>query len=100
LRSNKHRLDQVAVDFIAERTAGFSGADMSALCTEAAMCPLRELASRHLGDLRTLRESDVPAISREHFEEALESVSCSVSQRDLQQYVDWNALYGTYKRME
>jgi SpoVK/Ycf46/Vps4 family AAA+-type ATPase len=100
LRSNKHRLDKVGVDFIAERTSGFSGADMSALCTEAAMCPLRELASKHMGDLRSLRESDVPPINREHFEEALQSVSCSVSQGDLQQYVDWNALYGTYKRME
>jgi SpoVK/Ycf46/Vps4 family AAA+-type ATPase len=79
----------------------FTGADISALCTEAAMCPLRELAARGgMGGLQRLQESEVPSISLEHFLDARREVSASVSQENLQQYVQWNTQYGTYRRME
>jgi SpoVK/Ycf46/Vps4 family AAA+-type ATPase len=73
---------------------------MSSLCTEAAMYPLREAAASCGGDLKRLRESDVAPISRHHFDEALRAISGSVSQSDLQKYVDWNIQYGTYRRMD
>ncbi len=72
---------------------------MSALCTEAAMFPLRDAAANCFGDLRQLKESNVVPISRFHFEESLREISASVSGDDLQKYVDWNSQYGTYRRM-
>lgn len=64
------------------------------------MCPLRELASKNMGGLQSLRESEVPPICLQHFLDARREVSASVSQEDLQKYVDWNTQFGTYRRME
>ncbi len=76
-----------------------SGADLRALCTEAALGPVRELTI-HYQDLSRINLEDVPPISYRHFSEALDVVSPSVSGQDLQKYVTWNTEFGTYRRME
>ena len=77
----------------------FIGADIKALCTEAALGPVREVTSSN-PDLNQIRIDDVPAISFRHFNEALGVVSPSVSSQDLQRYINWNTEFGTYRRME
>jgi fidgetin-like protein 1 len=75
------------------------GADLRALCTEAALGPVREVTlSKH--DLNNITLEDVPPISFRHFSEALSVMSPSVSGQDLQKYVNWNVEFGSYRRME
>lgn len=59
----------------------------------------REIASKSKGDLNKIVNSEVPAISMNHFKDALESVLPTVSQSDLQRYIDWNTSYGSFRRM-
>jgi len=84
---------------IVARTAGYSGADIKNLCTEASLGPVRDVAAREV-HFMDIKASDVPPISMEHFQEALQSVGASVSPQDLVRYVDWNTTFGTYRRME
>jgi fidgetin-like protein 1 len=94
-------LSEADIEGIVDRTAGFSGADIRFLCTEAAMGPVRELAfSSGFAELDKIVATEVPPIAPRHFEEALSVLSASVSQEDLEKYIAWNATFGTYRRME
>ncbi len=63
------------VDFglLAEKTEGYTGADIEAICREAALVALRE----------EMRKKDV---TMKHFEAAMKSITPSVSDADLRQY--------------
>ena len=79
---------------LAKDTDGFSGADLKALCTDAALGPIRELGSKAL----QIDVKDVPPISYKHFRQALKGMNPSVAQSDLDVYLQWNSTYGS-KRM-
>lgn len=110
LKSVHHSLTSSEdMDYLVERTKGFSGADIRSLCTEAAMGPVRDVASQQYasassgggsGGLFSIAAHDLPPISREHFDGALESVMPTVSPGDLLRYVEWNTTYGSFRRME
>jgi SpoVK/Ycf46/Vps4 family AAA+-type ATPase len=91
LKKNAHELTESCLDQLAEYTEGFSGADLKALCVEAAMGPLRQLGARAL----SIKPEQVPPISMRHFRQALKGVNPSVSQHDLKIYVDWDKTYGS-----
>jgi SpoVK/Ycf46/Vps4 family AAA+-type ATPase len=95
LDKNKHRVTSEEVDKLAKETDGFSGADLKALCTDAAMGPIRKLGSRAL----QVEAEDVPPISYKHFRQSLRSMKPSVSPGDLVQYEEWDKIYGS-KRIE
>ena len=61
-----------AVD-LAKRTEGYSGADMEAICREAAMLALRE-------DIKS------KIVKQEHFEAAMQKVKPSLSKREIEKY--------------
>jgi transitional endoplasmic reticulum ATPase len=63
------------IDFslLAEKTEGYTGADIEAICREAALVALRE----------EMRKKDV---TMKHFESAIKSITMSVSAADLRQY--------------
>ena len=58
--------DDVVLEELAEKTAGYSGADIAAICKEAGMLALR-------GDIET------DTVSKEEFEDALKSVGASIT---------------------
>ena len=96
LRKNQHNLSPQEIDTIVARTQGFSGADIRALCTEAAMGPIRELSMGK--DISSVNVNDVPAIRYCHFTDALASVRPSVSEKDLGSLQQWNDEFGSFKR--
>lgn len=100
LASSNNQLNSTDLEELIDKTEGFSGADIRSLCTEAALGPVREVAVRCQGNLTRVRECDVQPITMGHFKEALHGVASSVSQADLQRYIDWNTTYGSYRRME
>eukprot|EP01038_Epipyxis_sp_PR26KG_P004218 gene4218-5994_t len=99
LRDIKHDLDQRDIDELVLKTDGFSGADIRSLSTEAAMGPVREIASLH-GDLNKINIMDVPSITMRHFNAACSSVTPSVSPGDLQKYIEWNETFGSFRRLD
>ena len=73
----------------------YSGADMSNLCKEAAMGPIRSL---DYSQIDSIEADDVRPITFDDFNEALNQVKASVSDKDLQMYYDWNNQYGSTKK--
>lgn len=83
---------------IVQATKGFSGADMSNLCREAAMMPLRRRLNAsgiNINEIEQLRKDvDVP-VSQKDFEDALKNTSKSVSQKNLDFYAEWQKKFGS-----
>jgi SpoVK/Ycf46/Vps4 family AAA+-type ATPase len=91
LKDNKHDLTEENKQDIAKKTKGYSGADVRALCTEAAMGPIRSCA-----DIRTMNANDVRPINLQDFEQALKGVRPSVSGKDLAFYREWTDEFGSF----
>ncbi|XP_020282881.1 fidgetin-like protein 1 [Pseudomyrmex gracilis] len=92
LASVRHNLDQESVTRIAEKSAGYSGADMANLCKEASMEPIRSIP---FSQLENIQMDDVRHITSQDFENALKNVRPSVSQSDLKIYIEWDRTYGS-----
>lgn len=69
---------------------GYSGSDMTALCKDAAMQPLRELGEA----LLTTPIDQIRPISLNDFRRSLESIRPSVGKKGLQQFEDWATEFG------
>ncbi|CEP00553.1 AAA+ ATPase domain-containing protein [Plasmodiophora brassicae] len=73
------------------KTKGYSGADLTALCTEAAYGPIRSLPS-----IVDITPDQVRPVQFVDFDAALSSVRASVSSSDLEQYHTWNDQFGSF----
>ncbi|CCI40646.1 unnamed protein product [Albugo candida] len=91
LEDNKHALTDESKKTLAEKTKGYSGADVRSLCTEASMGPIRSCT-----DIRTVDASNVRPINLQDFEEALRGVRSSVATSDLEFYKKWNDEFGSF----
>ena len=78
----------VKFDELATLTEGYSGRDISVVCREAAMEPIRELEStgRMDDDNEIL---DLRAVSRDDFLDAIENIRPATSPEDVKKYRDW-----------
>jgi transitional endoplasmic reticulum ATPase len=96
---------EVDLNFLAQSTHGFSGADLTEICQRAAKLAIRESIE---SDIRRQREKKakeeeagddtkmeaeeeeeedpVPVITRDHFEEAMKYARRSVSDQDIRRY--------------
>ena len=90
----KHSLTNSDIYKIVKATDGYSGADMSNLCRDAAIGPIRSLDYSKIADVST---DDIRAIHVGDFENSLRQVKASVSDQDLDLYRDWNERYGCAK---
>lgn len=86
-----HNLTEGDVDSIAEQSKGYSGADMSNLCKEASMGPIRSIP---FSQLENIRKEDVRQVTVDDFKDALIHVRPSVSESSLSAYIEWDAIYG------
>lgn len=94
LLSVNHLITETHMEEIARRTNGYSGADMKIVCQEAVMGPVRSISFK---DVKNFAAENVRPVNFSDFLNALNCVRASVSQDDLQQYVDWNNKYGSGK---
>ncbi|MEM2917924.1 MAG: CDC48 family AAA ATPase [Candidatus Altiarchaeota archaeon] len=73
VHTRKMPIENVKLEELAKRTHGYSGADIEAVCREAAMIALRE-------DIKASK------VTMEHFEKALEKIKPSISEQDIKQF--------------
>jgi transitional endoplasmic reticulum ATPase len=81
----------VDIEFLAKRTEGFSGADVTEICQRATQLAIRECitkdAERAERGTENMEEADlVPEITRLHFKEAMKTARRSVSDADIRKY--------------
>lgn len=96
-----HILNDNDINELVIKTAGYSGADIRALCTEAAMGPVREISTKYHNNLQQISVNEFPPIVYDpHILQALDAVSATVSSTDLQKYIEWNEIYGTYRKLQ
>ncbi|MBN3276088.1 FIGL1 protein, partial [Polyodon spathula] len=85
------RLGDEELELIIQHSEGFSGADMTQLCREAALGPIRSI---QITDISTIASDQVRAIVYTDFKDALQTVRPTVSSKDLKLYEDWNKTFG------
>lgn len=91
MAQEKNQLRDQELHSVVTATQGFSGADMTQLCREAALGPIRSI---QLGDITTITAEQVRPILYSDFQEALNTVRPSVSSKDLELYEEWNKTFG------
>jgi transitional endoplasmic reticulum ATPase len=84
----------VDLNFLSEKTHGYSGADLTEICQRACKNAIRESITKEIEkksreqseDVMATDEDPVPEITRRHFEEAMMYARRSVSDKDIQRY--------------
>ncbi len=78
--------DDVNIEELAERTEGYSGADIEAVCREAGMLAIRELIKPGMTKEEAKEVAKKLKIAKRHFEEALKKVKPSLTKEDVKKY--------------
>ncbi|KAL4239526.1 Fidgetin-like protein 1 [Mactra antiquata] len=92
LKQQSYELNEDQLNKICDNTDGFSGADMATLCREAALGPIRDMS---FGDIENISADQVRPICFKDFGDALHNVKPSVSEKDLDIYIEWNNTFGS-----
>ncbi|KRX56124.1 Katanin p60 ATPase-containing subunit A1 [Trichinella sp. T9] len=89
--------DDLDLAEIAEKLEGYSGADLTNVCRDAAMMSMRQrIAGLEMDEIARLHAEDLDLpITRQDFVEALARSSKSVSQQDLDKYEKWMKEFGS-----
>ncbi|XP_055858489.1 fidgetin-like protein 1 isoform X3 [Episyrphus balteatus] len=91
LKTVRNSITEEEILEVGNLTGGYSGADMETLCREASMEPIRSIPPE---EIPFFSEENVRPVQVNDFHLALKRVKASVSEKDLQQYADWNRIYG------
>lgn len=101
LKSNRHCLLPADIERVTAATGGYSGADVSNLCKEAAMGPVREgFKGLGMADIAGVTEDSMAPIAPAHFDSAMRQVKSSVAVSELEGYKAWNREFGSYSEDE
>ncbi|KAJ3126661.1 Katanin p60 ATPase-containing subunit A1 [Physocladia obscura] len=89
--------EDVDLEDIAKKIEGYSGADISSLCRDAAMMKLREkMRLLQPSEMMNVKPDELNTpITMKDFEEAMRKVQSSLSGADIERYVQWLADYGS-----
>eukprot|EP01114_Cavostelium_apophysatum_P020791 TRINITY_DN7062_c0_g1_i1.p1 TRINITY_DN7062_c0_g1~~TRINITY_DN7062_c0_g1_i1.p1 ORF type:complete len:558 (-),score=158.09 TRINITY_DN7062_c0_g1_i1:42-1715(-) len=88
---NKVHLTDRQFNHLVQLTESYSGSDLTSLCKDAAMEPVREIGSA----LERVDLADVRPIQFKDFEKALQRIRPSVSRDSLRELEDWNKQFGS-----
>ncbi|CAH0552707.1 unnamed protein product [Brassicogethes aeneus] len=92
IAQERHELTEPNFEEIAEKSNGYSGADIRNLCSEASLWPIRSIDMRMI---EKIEATEVRPLIMEDFHKALSRVRSSVSPKDLEQYIIWDNTYGS-----
>jgi len=82
----ENKLRDIITSWLAERTEGYTGADIEAVCREAGMLAIRESIKPGMSKEEVKELAKKIRITRRHFEEALKKVKPSLTEDDLRRY--------------
>ncbi len=82
---DKPLAEDVDQDYLAEKTDGYTGADLAAMANEAVMLAIREIVSK--GEDISTESFEDSEVKMEHFEQALDKVK-PMSRKDLKKFRD------------
>lgn len=91
LKNEKHELIDADLPVLCESTIGFSGNDLSNLCVDAAMGPLRDDGI----DIEYMPLESIRPLSMKDFENSLKKIKPSVSEEECLYYEEWNRKFGS-----
>ncbi|KAJ3066048.1 Fidgetin-like protein 1 [Rhizoclosmatium hyalinum] len=91
LKKERHTLSDQDLVRLVSMTEGYSGSDMDGLVREAALGPIRRLS----GSILDIAVKDVPPMTFADFQDALTQVKASVTERDLDLYLKFDAEFGS-----
>lgn len=101
LFKERHELLEADIEEVVRASDGYSGADVTQVCKEAAMGALRAGFTRALmaagvgaGGMQSIRKEDLPPIQAQDFRNAFESVKPTVAASELVHYIKWNREFG------
>lgn len=98
--TNKSDMESLAME-LADRSEGYSSADIVQVCREAAMAPMRRLLAQHsMDDLQSMRDrgnlsAGVAQVQKEDYEAALRQTKPSVPAATIARYEQWNQMFGS-----
>ena len=92
MSKQKTNLTDTHFEDIVKRTQGYSCSDLSTLCKDAAMGPIRGLGARIL---EIKNQADMPAIEKKHFDGAIANVRPSLTDQSLNYFQEWNDKFGS-----
>eukprot|EP00730_Choanoeca_flexa_P015167 TRINITY_DN6899_c0_g1_i2.p1 TRINITY_DN6899_c0_g1~~TRINITY_DN6899_c0_g1_i2.p1 ORF type:complete len:765 (+),score=176.77 TRINITY_DN6899_c0_g1_i2:91-2385(+) len=87
----RNDMSEEDVTRIVQQTAGYSGADLTEVCKEAALGPLRNFQ----GAIIDVKEQDLPPVGLNDFLDACHTVQSSVAPQEIVNYEKWNDVFGT-----
>jgi len=93
-------IDQtVSIDYVANKTEGYSGADLKELCNQVCKCAIKqaieaEIQKKHLMKDGKIEETElisdpVPVLTRKHFEFGMVNSRMSVVDSDMREYEEF-----------
>ena len=87
----------VSLDALAAKMQGYSGADITNLCRDAAMMPMRRaIKGLNREEIKNLRKEDTDLpVSQADLEQVLARVNSSVAAADLEKHKQWLAEFGS-----
>nr|XP_055164526.1 fidgetin [Nyctereutes procyonoides] len=91
LSQHNYCLSDKEFALLVQRTEGFSGLDVAHLCQEAAVGPLHALPAT---DLSAIMPGQLRPVTYQDFENAFCKIQPSISQKELDMYVEWNKMFG------
>ncbi|GLH13257.1 Spastin [Gryllus bimaculatus] len=87
--------NDIDVSNLAQRLDGYSGADITNVCRNAAMMSVRrEIAGRTTEEIKNIKKEDIDLpVTAQDFEDALARCKASVSKKDVERYEQWMGEY-------
>lgn len=78
--------EDVSIEELAEKTEGYSGADIEAICREAGMLAIREVIKPGMSKEEAKEAAKKLKITKRHFDEAMKKVKPSLTKEDIKKY--------------
>ncbi|XP_044159661.1 fidgetin [Bufo gargarizans] len=91
LSQHNYCLNDKEVALLVQRTEGFSGLDVARLCQEAVVGPLHAIPP---SDLSAIMPSQLRPVTYQDFENVFCKIQPSISQKELDTYIEWNKMFG------
>ncbi len=92
----ENKVVDVVCEWLAEKTEGYTGADIEAICREAGMLAIREKVRHEMTKEESKEIAKVIRIGRRHFEKAMQKIKPSLTKEDLRRYEE---IMETFHRM-